>query len=491
MTARALHWFRRDLRVEDNRALHAAARVASEGVVGVYVVSPREWEAHDDAPVKVEFWLRNLVELRTALGRLNIPLVVVRAETAGDVPEALNDVANRAKCDALFYNREYEVDEARRDEAVMRLFERRGRTVHPCDDRCIVAPGEVVTKEGRFYSVFTPFRNRFVEVLAERGEEGWKTLGTPKKQPRIDVESSEIPGSVEGFTSEVDPGLWPAGEEAARARLKRFIDERASAYGKMRDFPAEDGTSVLSPYLNSGVISPRACLAAAVEADGGKLRLGKAYKGKPTGYSKWISELIWREFSIHITHNFPRVCMGRAFKAVDREIPWRHDEEDFAAWAAGRTGFPLVDAAMRQLNATGWMHNRPRMVVAMFLTKDLLIDWRWGERWFMRHLVDGDLGSNNGGWQWSASTGTDAAPYFRVYNPTRQAERYDPEGAFVRRWVEELAGVEGRAIFDPPVPVRGEAGYPEAMVEHSEARERAIGVFREIGNRKSEIGRRR
>ena len=488
MITRALHWFRRDLRVEDNRALHGAARAASDsadgGVVGVYVVSPGEWAAHDDAPVKIEFWLRNIRELRDALARLNVPLIVVRADAARDIPGVLDAVATEAGCDALFYNREYEVDEARRDAGVTRLFEKRGRTVHAHDDRCILAPGEVVTQSGGFYTVFTPFQNRFVEVLLERGEGGVGVLGRPRKQPVIDVESSEIPEAVEGFVSGVDPGLWPAGEREAARRLGRFIEGRGAVYGESRDFPALDGTSVLSAYLNSGVISARACLAAALEADGGVLRLGKRYRGAPTGYSKWISELIWREFYIHITHTFPRVCTGRAFKAVDRRIPWRHDEADFQAWTTGRTGFPIVDAAMRQLNTTGWMHNRLRMVVAMFLTKDLLIDWRWGERHFMRHLVDGDLGSNNGGWQWSASTGTDAAPYFRVYNPTRQAERYDPEGAFVRRWAPELAGLEGKEIFDPSrmAPLaRSAIEYPAPMVDHGRARVRVMEVFRAAG----------
>ena len=482
MTTRALHWFRRDLRIDDNRALHDACRAAADGVVGVYVLSPGEWEAHDDAPVKVDFWLRNLAELSSALGRLNIPLIVTRAAAAGDVPGALNDVANAAGCDALYYNREYEVNEARRDARVMALFEKRGRTVHPRDDRCVLPPGEVVTKDGGFYTVFTPFQNRFIEAL--EGHD-WAPRGTPKRQKAIDVESSEIPGSVEGFASAIDPALWPAGERAARQRLDTFLEERAGAYGEHRDVPAIDGTSTLSPYLNSGVVSPRVCLAAAMEADSGKIRVGKRASGKPTGFGKWISELIWREFYIHITHNFPRVSMGRAFKPVDRGVAWREDEGDFEAWREGRTGYPFVDAGMRQLRDVGWMHNRVRMVVAMFLTKDLLIDWRWGERHFMRHLVDGDLGSNNGGWQWSASTGTDAAPYFRVYNPTTQGERYDPEGAYIRRWVPELRDVTGKATHEPsriPSLLRSQLDYPEPIVDHKAARERVLEVFKAAGD---------
>ncbi len=478
---RVLHWFRRDLRVRDNTGLLEAARIADEGVVGVFVVSPSEWRAHDDAPVKVEFWLRNLRELTKRLGKLNIPVVIVRAERAADVPVALLKLARRAKCDALTFNAEYEVDEARRDEAVRRAFEGDEREVIACHDRCILAPGTVRTNTGGIYTVFTPFQNRFAGVLAETDTE---PRGEPRTQAPVEVAPSEIPESIEGFVSAVDPGLWPGGEVSARKRLARFVEDRARAYGEMRDRPAVDGTSTLSPYLGAGVISPRECLHAAAEADGGVVRVGKEFKGAATGYGKWISELIWREFYIHLTHLVPRLCMGVAFKPVDRKIPWRDDAAGFAAWCAGRTGYPLVDAAMRQLNATGWMHNRARMVVAMFLTKDLLIDWRWGERYFMQRLVDGDLASNNGGWQWSASTGTDAAPYFRVYNPITQAERYDDGGEFVRRWVPELADVEGDAVFEPsrlPALARSRVDYPAPMVDHGAARDRVMAVFRAAG----------
>jgi deoxyribodipyrimidine photo-lyase len=479
-----VHWFRRDLRLRDNTALLEASRIATDGIVGVFVVSPQEWRAHDEAAVKVDFWMRNLADLSPRLAKLHIPLVVVHAPKAVDVPVELVALARRTGCAVLTMNIEYEVDEARRDEAVRRAFEADGREVIACHDRCILPPGSVRTNTGGIYTVFTPFQNQFVGVLAETDT---TPRGEPKKQKPIDVAATPIPAEVEGFRSAIDPTLWPAGEAAARKRLKGFVDARAADYGETRDFPAIDGTSAISPYLAAGVVSPRECLHAAAEADGGVVRAGKAHRGKATGRGKWISELIWREFYIHLTHLVPRVCMGRAFKPVDRKIPWRYDEADFARWCEGRTGFPLVDAAMRQLNATGWMHNRVRMVVAMFLTKDLLIDWRWGERYFMHRLVDGDLASNNGGWQWSASTGTDAAPYFRVYNPVTQGERYDPEGAFIRRWVPELRSVEGDAVFDPsrmPGLVRGRVDYPEAMVDHAEARDRVMRVFKAAGDGK-------
>ena len=250
------------------------------------------------------------------------------------------------------------------------------------------------------------------------------------------------------------------------------------AYGNARDFPALNGTSALSPYLACGAISPRQCLAAATAADGQRLQAGRA------GPTAWITELIWREFYRHVLVGFPRVCRNRAFKVQTDRIRWRRDEDDFGSWCAGRTGVPIVDAAMRQLLETGWMHNRLRMVVAMYLTKDLFIDWRQGERFFMTHLVDGDFASNNGGWQWAASTGTDAAPYFRIFNPISQSRRFDPDGTFIHRYCPELADLGGRAIHDPaalPPPARGAIDYPDPIVDHTRARARVMAAFREPG----------
>ncbi|MEO1131023.1 MAG: deoxyribodipyrimidine photo-lyase, partial [Planctomycetota bacterium] len=442
---RALHWFRRDLRLEDNRALHAACSRADDGVVGLYVISRGEWEAHDEAGCKVDFWLRNLRELQVGLEELNIPLIVVDAGTIETVPGNVLQAAKDAGCDALYLNREYEINELRRDERTAELFEKSGMAVHPFDDRTIVVPGDVVTKEGKYYTVFTPFQERWLERIRD---EGIDICGMPRRQPDIDVASSDIPERVGGFDSHIDASLWPAGEAEAKRRLQSFVESTIDRYKAERDSPGLDSTSALSPYLAAGVISPRVCFDAAAASEGGALNFGKKAKRK-TGPGTWMSELVWREFYIHISRNFPRVCMGRNFRPGYDDLPWSDDDAAFEAWCEGQTGYPFVDAAMRQLNETGWMHNRCRMVVAMFLTKHLLIDWRKGERQFMRRLVDGDLGSNNGGWQWSASTGTDAAPYFRIYNPTTQGERYDEQGVYIRRWVPELADVEGKEVHDP------------------------------------------
>lgn len=475
MSRRSLVWFRRDLRVSDQSALsHATHRAGGDGVVGLYVISPGEWRAHDDAPAKVDFWLRNVRALSTSLAALNIPLWVRRAEAVGDVLPVVRQAVVDAGCDALYLNREYEVDESRRDRAVADALRAAGVTVHAYDDRVLTPPGSVRTAESNAYTVFTPFRTRWTAVLKERG---YAALPDAKAQSEMHGAPDEVPTSVEGFEAPSGVAQWPAGEAHAQARLREFADVTLRRYHDLRDRPDVDGTSALSPYLAAGVLSPRACLRAAAAKNGG------AFDRGDDGVSTWVGELAWRDFYQHVMVAFPRVSMGRAFKPTTEKVPWRKDPDGFARWCEGRTGFPLVDAAMRQLAATGWMHNRLRMLVAMFLTKDLLVDWREGERFFMQHLVDGDLGANNGGWQWSASTGTDAQPYFRIFNPLSQSQRYDPDGAFIRKWVPELRPLSSKGLhaIDRLSPMQRDAlGYPAPIVDHAKARVRALEAFKSL-----------
>ncbi len=474
MTQRSMVWLRRDLRVRDNTALHEAARASKGGVVALWVTSAKTWRAHDDAAVKVDFWLRNLKALSTELSPRNIALRVVDAPTDAHVPEAVLRELRACGCDALYWNREYEVDEARRDERTRLRCEAAGIAVHAFHDRVAVPPGEVRTDEGNYYTVFTPFRKRWYATVEKRG---WKVLPPPDVQPVTGVASSPLPDRVEGFASPVDPSLWPAGEGFALSRLAHFAHASMPKYDARRDLPSIDGTSALSPYLAAGVLSVRQCLDAAAKLNDGRVDVGHA------GPVTWVSELAWRDFYQHVLVGFRRVSMGRAFKPETERVRWLRDPDGFARWCEGRTGYPIVDAAMRQLRATGWMHNRMRMVTAMFLTKDLLVDWREGERFFMRNLVDGDLGANNGGWQWSASTGTDAQPYFRVFNPSSQSKRYDPDGAYIRRFVPELASVSTAALHAPEklsAEHRRMTGYPQRVVDHDAARLRAIAAFKDL-----------
>ncbi len=477
---RALVWFRCDLRMRDNTALAEASSASDGGVVGVFTICPDQWREHDWGPMKVNFLLRNLRELSASLASVNIPLKILTTPRFDTVPNALDKLAAECKCDALYFNREYEVNEQRRDERVEAVFRKAGRKVYPLHDKIHFPPGELRTQQGGWYTVFSPLKRSWREAFKATpdGEGCKKVRRAPSARPDTGIKPDKIPERIEGFDPETDrPDLWKAGEDHARDRLRAFIDARIDDYKDKRDFPGINSTSTLSPYLALGVVSSRQCVEAARAANDGQIDSGSR------GVVHWIDELVWREFYQHILAGFPRVSMGQAFKREYDRVVWDEDEDAFEAWKEGRTGYPIVDAAMRQLNQTGWMHNRLRMIAASFLTKDLFLDWRKGERYFMNRLVDADLGSNNGGWQWSASTGTDAQPYFRIFNPTAQSERFDPEGGFIRRFVPELKNLDSREIHAPyerAGALFAKLDYPEPIVDHKRARERAIKALESV-----------
>ncbi|MBS0191337.1 MAG: FAD-binding domain-containing protein [Phycisphaerales bacterium] len=482
---RALVWFRSDLRVRDNRALWEACASAGgrsgAGVVALFVISPGEWRAHDVAPVRIELILRSLRVLRKDLAKLNIPLLIAHRAKPEDVPGVVIDLATEHRCEAVHFNKEYEVNEQRRDAATISRGRERGMRVTGHTDQTCIEPGELRTGEGRFFTVYTPFKKAFYKRWESVG--GIAPLGTPAAQAETGVKASDVPETIPGFVSKVDPALWPGGEDEALARLQKFAARSILPYKERRDFPGDPGTSRLSPYLAAGSLSHRQCIAAAIEANlaaNPKLR-GNPIEAGSEGPVCWMSEVLWREFYVHVMAGFPRVCMNRAFQTKTERIVWDESPERLAAWKAGRTGVPIVDAGMRQLLREGWMHNRVRMITAMYFTKDYFLDWRLGEKWFMQNLVDGFLASNNGGWQWSASTGTDAAPYFRIFNTYSQSEKFDAAGDYIREYVPELRDVEGPAIHDPsqlPGLLRSRLDYPEPLVDRVKARTRAIEAFK-------------
>ncbi|MEZ1318902.1 deoxyribodipyrimidine photo-lyase [Pseudomonas fluorescens] len=471
-----LIWLRSDLRLHDNTALSAAA--GRGPCVAVYLLSPEQWQVHDDAPCKVDFWLRNLGELSQALDKLNIPLLIRTASHWDDAPEVLLKLCRQLDIKTLHVNEEYGVNESRRDAAVAELLERHDIGFQSYLDQLLFAPGTVLTKTGTYFQVFTQFR----KVCYERLHHSLPgRVNAPGRQSKLKIDSDDIPASVKGFKTPGDSlrALWPAGEVEAKRRLDSFADEQIDYYQSERDFPAKPGTSQLSAYLAAGVISPRQCLHAALQSNQGEFESGKV------GAVTWINELLWREFYKHILVGYPRVSRHRAFRPETEALAWRKAPEELLAWQEARTGLPIIDAAMRQLLETGWMHNRLRMVVAMFLTKNLLIDWREGERFFMRHLIDGDLAANNGGWQWSASTGTDSAPYFRIFNPLSQSEKFDREGLFIKHWLPELAGLNKKDVHNPANlgGLFGVADYPSPIVNLSTSRTRALAAFKNLPSR--------
>jgi len=474
----AIVWFRRDLRLADQPALHAAC-ARHDQVIGLYVHAPDE--EGEWAPGGAQRWWlhHSLTALEQDLAAAGSQLVIRRGPTA----TALTALIAESDATALYWNRLYTPAAIERDGALKRtLHHDHGLTVESFNGNLLTEPQHVATGAGQPYRVFTPFWRRISATAL---------AATPLAAPQ------SVPGPREPFASEPvdalgllptirwDDGLaatWQPGEAGALARLRHFADHGLDGYDGDRDRPALAGTSALSPHLHFGEISPRQVVAAAHGSHAAESR----------GTDVFLSEIGWREFAHHLLYHFPHTAtqpLNERFRA----FPWRDTGAEAAhevdAWQAGRTGIPLVDAGMRQLWHEGWMHNRIRMVVASFLTKNLRVNWLEGARWFWDTLVDADLASNTLGWQWAGGCGADAAPYFRIFNPVRQGERFDPEGEYVRRWVPELAGLAARDIHAPWAAPRArlaaadvELGqdYPEPIIDLSASRKAALAAFQQL-----------
>lgn len=460
-----LVWFRHDLRVRDNPALSEA--LAAGPTVGCFLVCEKQWREHDVGDRRLAFLLRTLHSLHDELTQLDVPLRIAHAPTFADVAAALERLCNELKVEHLYFNEEYPLNERRRDTAVSAMAERCNIQLHRYAGSVTLPPGNVLTQDGRPYTVYTPFRRRWGELVDPAAVSAG---GRPRRQRATPCAGDPLPQTLDGVSAELEADDYPAGEKVAGKSLARFVDERITRYDHDRDLPAIPGTSQLGHHLSVGALSPNQCLEMARDANGGELA------GARKGINQWVNEIVWREFYRHIIAQFDHVSQGRAFRREYDRLRWRDAPAELRAWQEGRTGYPLVDAAMRCLVATGWMHNRLRMVCAMFLSKHLLLDWRTGERFFMQQLIDGDFASNNGGWQWSASTGTDAAPYFRIFNPASQGKKFDPKGVFTRQWLPELRDLPERHLYE--APDRDDVDYPEPIVAHREARQRALAFFK-------------
>lgn len=442
-------WFRRDLRLADNPALCAAvAEADGADTHAVFVLDPRLLTPAGTA--RTAFLTGCLDALDDTLdGRLTV--------VAGDPVEEISRLAKRVKAETVVATADFGPYGRQRDEAVAGALAGDGRCLVPCGTPYAVPPGTVRTKNGEPYKVYSPF------YRAWRAED----RPTPFAAPRLDSLAGPVRRKAARPKDRPPADLPTAGEAAATKRLQAFL-RHAGRYGDERDLPGGDGTSRLSPYLKYGCIHPRQVL------DG---------LGRTRGEEVFRREIAWREFYADVLFHRPESAyesLQPAMKAFEVDEGVEADRR-FAAWADGRTGYPIVDAGMRQLKAQAWMHNRVRMIVASFLVKDLHVDWRRGARHFMRHLVDGDLASNQHGWQWVAGTGTDPAPFFRIYNPVRQAERFDPDGDYVRRFVPELAGVPGKAVHQPWTLDGGPPkGYPDRIVDHDAERKVALARYAEI-----------
>lgn len=452
-------WTRRDLRLQDNEALQAALETGGF-LIPLFILDP--YLLRGEALARQAFLFGGLRELDAELRKRGSQLII----RSGPPEMVLNRLVEETGAELIFAAHDTGPYANRRDERVARILPLKlvgGITVHP--------PQAIRQPDGKPYTVFTPF------------SKAWKAL--PISPPRVDLPERFPP--LPALTTESLPevndtnGLFIPGELSARQRLEDFLGNDVWMYHEVRDRLDLEGTSKLSPYLRFGMLSPRLAATRVLE-----LSRQVTNPVGQRGCETWLNELIWRDFYHSVLFHFPFV-VDTAFQPMMRAMPWRHSEAELAAWQFGQTGYPVVDACMRQLIATGWMHNRGRMIVASFLSKDLLIHWREGERWFMRHLIDGDLASNLGGWQWTAGVGTDAAPFFRIFNPVLQGKKFDPEGVFIRRWLPELETVPSDYIHSPwlmPQDIQRKCGvrigvdYPMPMVDHALARERALRWFR-------------
>lgn len=464
----SLCWFRRDLRLADHAALYHALK-ASAAVHCVFVFDTDILDGLPDrADRRVEFIWLAARELKSELEQRGGTLHVLHGSAKRLIPE----LAHKLGVQAVYCNRDYEPQAIARDDEVAAQLDRVGIAFHDFKDQVIFERDEVLTGAGKPFAVFTPYKNCWLKKLddfylrAYPVERYLDRLAQTMPAPLPELEAL-------GFqrTDLASLGL-PYGITGAQALLADF-QQRIESYHQARDFPAVKGVSYLSPHLRFGTISIRALT-----------RFAYYHGGQ--GAQTWLSELIWRDFYQMLLWHHPQV-VEHAFKPQFDRLAWENDEAKFAAWCEGRTGYPLVDAAMRQLNQTGWMHNRLRMLAASFLTKDLHVDWRWGERYFARKLLDYDLAANNGGWQWAASTGCDAQPWFRIFNPVTQSEKFDPQGKFIRRYVPELAACPDKFIHAPwllpPLEQRRlqfiiGRDCPAPIVDHAVARGKTLALFK-------------
>lgn len=465
----ALVWFRRDLRDYDHAALYHALKAATS----VYCVFIFDSDILDllteKADRRVEFIWESVRELKAALQQQGGDLIVLYGRARDEVPK----LAAQLQVQAVYANRDYEPSAIARDAAVAASLKQAGITFHQYKDQVIFEQDELLTLAGKPYGVFTPYKNTHLKKLNDFYLKAYpvqhyiQALATPASN---ELPSLESMGFVRTNLAEMK---LPTGMSGGSALFDNFI-ERMPQYQDARNFPAVKGPSYLSVHLRFGTVSVRHLARTAWQMGG-------------AGAETWLNELIWRDFYFQILHHRPDLAAGRAYKAEYEALPFSNQQALFQAWCDGQTGYPIVDAAMRQLNQTGYMHNRLRMVTASFLVKDLLIDWRWGERYFAEKLIDFDFAANNGGWQWAASTGCDAQPYFRIFNPVSQSEKFDTKAKFIRKYVPELARCSDKDIHAPwTIPALQQQllglqlgkHYPYPVVDHAVQRGLALALYK-------------
>jgi deoxyribodipyrimidine photo-lyase len=468
-------WFRQDLRIDDNPALSAAADSGAP-VIPLFIWSPEE-EGDWEPGGATRWWLHHsLTELAESLAKLGSPLIVKRGYSL----TVLRDFAKEMGAHAVFWNRRYEPSTIIRDKNMKGALVKDGIDARSFNGNLLFEPWQVLNGKNEPYKVFTAYYKTATALVTPPAPIGKpkKLIAPTKKIQTVAIADLRLLPTI-NWTDGMEEA-WAPGEKGAKENLKTFLEGIIDDYTTDRDRPSVAGTSRLSPHLHFGEISPRTIWHAVKEID-------KSAKGRE-GKSTYLKEIVWREFAHHLLYHFPLTAKAPLRPEFER-FPWRDDKKLLKAWQKGQTGYPLVDAGMRELWHTGWMHNRVRMVVASFLVKHLLLSWQDGAEWFWDTLVDADLANNTLGWQWSAGCGADAAPYFRIFNPVLQSEKFDPDGKYIRKWVPELAELPKQWIHKPwqapPEVLKAHAvelgkNYPKPVVDHSFARERALEAFKQL-----------
>ena len=460
----SLLWFRNDLRTHDNPALNYFLNLPSSPHKreAIFFISEKQWQTHDWSPIKIDFIKRHAYALVDELINFNIELKLVEVEDFASQLTYLKSYCANNEITNIIANSELEFNEQQRDKALIDAGV--PLILHESD---VIAPkGKILNQSGKMFKVFTPFKKAWLQYIRQYS---FEYLGKPSTKEQIKQPFQASPSSNSGISEN-----WPLATDFEKNTLSYFYQKKLNRYDEVRDVPSIKGTSGLSPYLAAGVISPRYILWSLLNHSPDILIATDSKE------FAWLNEIIWRDFYRHLMFDEQKLSKNQCFQEKYNAVKWIDNNELFQAWCEGKTGYPIVDAAMRQLNQTGWMHNRLRMVVASFLTKHLLIDWRKGEKYFMQQLIDGDLASNNGGWQWASSTGCDAQPYFRIFNPIRQSERFDPNGTFIRRYIPELKNVPDKKIHFPHQYISDHktTTYWPAIVDHKEARTKALAFYK-------------
>lgn len=486
-----IHWFRRDLRVAGNAALLENWKSNSGNVLGIFCFDSQFLSRSDFSNNRFAFFMETLLSLRNELREAGGDLLVIDELPHLAFPKIIEYFRQKTsayKISQISYNRDYEPFARTRDKNIENIVRKEGVAIASTRDHLIIEPSELDKgKQGEYYQVYSPFAKKWFDIFSSdeiqkrisSQKSGLHYLFSDEKKTDLfslkwnDIVDKSFPyvDSLEKFQKEnqkkVNIVIPPSGSQAVREALINF-KKKAKDYKTNRDIPSLPGTSQFSIFFKNGSLTTAQVVH--------YLQLQKISYKTEDGPARFLKELVWREFYYHILYHRPDVEKN-AFLTKYNNIKWENNETWFERWCAGQTGFPIVDAGMRELNTTGWMHNRVRMIVASFLIKDLLIDWRWGEKYFMEKLLDGDLAPNNGGWQWAASTGCDAQPYFRIFNPWLQSERFDSEGTYIRRYVPELKNISNKALHKEDED-RSAMGYPKPMVIHADQKPKALALFK-------------